>query len=701
MFSQIGSFLCELCASNAKNKKCFHQFASQLFQVFNYSSSERGCACVHNACIKVIATMFHNIDYNSAHFSTKFVPKLLVYMDPDCVRPSALVHVTSLVKDVLYPNRRKVVAPYQPIVLKALLRATRNKMMFFDDSAFKSRSQMDKRLSYLKEYGVIHDLNFSAASMSDAAHKTTVTLMFHTECVEILALCCEEVSNHVNAKLSSLLTVDTLLAVMTNVESGSVRCPPLMYSYGLYLYRVYLKDSDHCSSASLADLFSSDLMWTLVEAFCTIASASSSLHNAYRPFIFDVAIPTIETILKSVSAAQKPLGFNDVESNKKSGVIRKQMQLLLQTLLESTVTISSAERSTVEAACLYFNVSVAKRQQEGKEASVLEEGAPESLPPPAPAKPLANSYDFLGIYDSDEEPEVEFEMSSTIAKCRATREEIALHTADMIDNCETIEQIRKETSTEQLITTLMVMEMNEGEHLDSSSSVTSDRSTDNSTAGSFSPSAGSFFSALVKRLAVYVMKVISTVRNNACRKESLANVKLVFEIFTVTLQKARFKDSQSRELEDLQHLMNSNQAGQLIVEVISLAHSEGAGQQDNVALVDYALAFASEFLFNGNRQCQKSLLDLMCGDSSLRLNSFFSSISKSIKCYTEVIRSMIHSRNGIKEMDMTGDITSTASSDEHYLEVLARAQSTFLLLQLLCEGHYLDMQEVFENAEIG
>lgn len=129
--------------------------------------------------------------------------------------------------------------------------------------------------------------------------------------------------------------------------------------------------------------------------------------------------------------------------------------------------------------------------------------------------------------------------------------------------------------------------------------------------------------------------------------------------------------------------------------------SGSVGNIENVALVDHALKFGAEFLFNGNRQCQKSLLDLMCGDSSARLYSFFSSIVHSIKSYTEVIRSMIHARNGIKEVDMTGDICASVSSNEEYLETLARAQSTFVLLQLLCEGHYLDMQECFENAELG
>ena len=655
---------------------------------------------MHDACIRVIATVFHEIDYDSAYFSTRFLPLILTYMDPDVVRPSVLMRITSLVKDIVYPNRKRVVAPFQPVILKALRRATRNKMMFFDDSAYKSRSQMDKRLTYLKEHGQQHDLNMTASVLIDAEPKTSVTLLFHTECVEILALCCEEVSNHVNPKLSSLLKVETLLAVMTNEQAGSAECPPLMYSYGLFLYRVYLKNSNNSSHSSLQECFSSGMVWKLVELFCKIASAPSSLHNAYRPFIFDVAIPTIECVLKGASTVNNAPGNNVPEySNISRAGLRKSMQGLLQMMLTLPRTISTlapGERSVVEDACLYFNVPVLIQNANGADTLPSDGLSTKETPQRVSPKPLAD--DFLGIYDEEEDEKVfEFEMTTTPKICRMTGQEIKLHTINMLDNCDAIETIRMEISTEHLVAKLMAMANSaDGGEADSASSVSSES---NSKFSSVPSSDSSFFNTFVKRLTVFSLKAISLVRKEGCQNETYSNLMLVFDIFTVTLRLAR-QNSQSQILKDLQHLMNSNMAGHLIVEVISLAHSGGVGNTGTLKLVDYALKFSSEFLFNGNRQCQKSLLDLMCGDSSARLNSFFSSIMQSLKCCTEVIRSMIYSRNGIKEVDM-GDITASVSSSEQYLDTLARAQATFVLLQSLCEDHYLDMQECFENAELG
>ena len=196
-------------------------------------------------------------------------------------------------------------------------------------------------------------------------------------------------------------------------------------------------------------------------------------------------------------------------------------------------------------------------------------------------------------------------MTTTPKICRMTGQEIKLHTINMLDNCDAIETIRMEISTEHLVAKLMAMANSaDGGEADSASSVSSES---NSKFSSVPSSDSSFFNTFVKRLTVFSLKAISLVRKEGCQNETYSNLMLVFDIFTVTLRLAR-QNSQSQILKDLQHLMNSNMAGHLIVEVISLAHSGGVGNTGTLKLVDYALKFSSEFLFNGNRQCQKSLL---------------------------------------------------------------------------------------------
>lgn len=627
-----------------------------------------------------------------------FVPKLLTYMDPDYITPEVLMCITSLVKDIVFPNRKLILAPYQPVILKALLRSTRNKMMFFDDNTYASRSQMDRRLDFIKEYASQHSLDFTASAMRDDETTSVVALLFHTECVEILALCCEEMANHVNPKLSSLLTVDTLLNVMTNEEVGSASCPPLMYSYGLFLYRVYLRNSNtnaNVFNCYLVSFLMSQQMWPLIESYCIIAGNPSSLTNSFRPFIFDVVLPTVELALKLISSSSKLPGHNAQDEIEKSRKVRGLMQSLLRNLLSASMTFQ--ERFVVEGACLYFNVSFNNVAEDTSTDVQTDELST--------MKSDGNGFsDIRTVAEEEEEIVIEYEMAN-MGYCtddsnfNMSGDELLKYTNQLVDHCPEIERLCRESSTQKLVSLLTDMEVSPtSDRPDpSSSSVSSDYLTEQSI--SSIAVSGAIFSPLIRRLTMYSMKVIASIQGEECSQDSIGNVKLVFSLFITILSNARGKSMS--DLEYFQHLMNKHNAGQLIVEIISLAHSDKMGRTRVSSLVDCALEFSLELLYNGNRQCQMSMLGYMRGNKSLRLHSFFSSITKTIKNCSEVMRSMIHSRNGIKEVDMSGDVIATARSEEHYLEVLSKLKATFQMLQLLCEGHNHDIQVVFENTVMG
>ena len=632
--------------------------------------------------------MFKHFDYNSAIFSVSLLKKCVSYLNPDQVKPSALFSLTQLIKDVLSPNRKFAVAPFQLAVSTALPVELNNRVeMFFENKSYQSTFVLEKRLSMLREYNSCETPRPVPSTASDNEKKGVRDILFHAECVEILALCCEEVSNQLNSKLSSLFRAETLISVMIDEKAGCVDCYPLLYSYGLFIYRVYLKNCKsavpheaYSSDGRLLDLFSSDQLWVLLHVYTDIASANSSLLNEYRPFVFDVAIPTITAVLNLVSSNHRLSERSNTRKETQSlrfKAVKKSLQDLLLLLLSRS--LSEQEASIVQEGCRCCNIPFEKKLEDDDESSNKVEDR--AIPP---------EDDYLGIYDTGDE--FEYEMSGAVG-LKSSKYKVLNDITNLLGNCKEIERIREETSVDSLISALTLTDNSVAEVPEYVSSTISDLSTDNPL-----DMGQGFFSSFVKRLTIFATKVVASIRTNerlGCA--SLENVKFVFDIFTKTLMRKRMENDQSQEFEDLQHIMNNNGASELIIEVIA-AVDDPITNDNTAELMGYALKFGQEVLYNGNRQCQRSIFDALVTDSNSRANNFFISISKSIKRYTEIIRSMLHSRNGIKELDMTGDLTSRASSDDEYLSVLSRAQSMFRFLQLLCEGHYLSMQEVFEDS---
>ena len=688
MYSSIATFLCQVCADNNKCKNIMGAHLNLLLQVFHYRPEERGCGCIHNACIRIVSEIYHKFDHHGEHIPIAVVPRILEFVDPDSIPPSVLFRITRFVKDIICPKRSRVNTLYQPVILKNLIRTTRNKMKFFDDNIVVSRSQKDKRVVAMREHEKRHDTNINVLLIEDSEPISNVLWLFHIECVEIFALCCKESKGCPDKRLQSLLRIETLVAIFTDDFDLAVKCPPLMYSYGIFLHHVHFLNMNDFSKQKLLELSSSEKLWKLVTNFCNFCSNTDNVLNSFRSFTFDVAIPVVEYVLKSL-----PLGKNDDTLIEASRLARQQAQDLLRVLL-SLSDLSTAERSVVEDSCLYFDISISPIASNEKKAddelSVKDNTLLVTL---SSAKPMAG--DFMSNFSADDS-DFSYEMAKQSKPLLDMPGSALLHIRKLLDNCPTIEQIRTETSTEFLISSLRAMTMDEDENKDSTASVISDQQSDPAAPSSSTYLA--FYSSFVHRLTAYAMKIVPTIRKESTHNSTVNNVIFIFDIFTSSLRICREGNNQYREM---QQLFNSNSAVQLVLEIISVVNDDNRWEHNDKILLNHALQFGYELLSNTNHEGQELLYDLMCKDSAMRMKKFFIAIVHSVSHYTSVVRTMIQSRNGVKAYDMAASGTTSSLTDEQYAEVLEQAQSTFLLLQLMCEGHFLKMQEIFENGDGG
>ena len=142
--------------------------------------------------------------------------------------------------------------------------------------------------------------------------------------------------------------------------------------------------------------------------------------------------------------------------------------------------------------------------------------------------------------------------------------------------------------------------------------------------------------------------------------DSISNVEMILELMTNLLLKESINGVNMRSV------MNKNAAGELIIDIVSLEQN-----RNHSLLFESALRCGIELLYGGrNASCQQILFDYLSVQN--HANRFF----KSIEWYIEHCRC----HDVILESDVDFNLT----------------QVLYLLhfLQLLCEGHFLKMQNL-------
>lgn len=160
--------------------------------------------------------------------------------------------------------------------------------------------------------------------------------------------------------------------------------------------------------------------------------------------------------------------------------------------------------------------------------------------------------------------------------------------------------------------------------------------------------------------------------------ESIENVEMILQLLSKLLQKERVNGIHIKQL------MNQNAAGQLIIDIVSLYGKEGGSRERGGSLLDRALRCGIELLRGGyNVSCQRIILRYLSTPPHAEL--FFGSVQSFLDLPTS------HQRGAREEGGPGADAEEGAAEGAWQLQSL----TTLLhFLQLLCEGHYRDMQNL-------
>ena len=146
-------------------------------------------------------------------------------------------------------------------------------------------------------------------------------------------------------------------------------------------------------------------------------------------------------------------------------------------------------------------------------------------------------------------------------------------------------------------------------------------------------------------------------------------------------------------------MMAQSGAGSLLVEVVALS--------PYADLVFDGFRFASQFLANGNRSCQDALLGHLEDSPELESRKFFVSIQErmqhAIYLKQEYYRKLQERQSQARDIGLTETRTALLyMARENAREINNRTGIIELLrmLQLMCEGHNMKMQELLESQEV-
>jgi hypothetical protein len=301
-----------------------------------------------------------HISQISVHAET-LVTRFLRVISLDKMSCGLASKITSFFQHIILPSGTPSKLNQDLLLDEMLSMTNRSKVELFDARRYRVDLQSE-RTSLIKEF--VREGNLGLTIYSPEISKAKLRehlLLYHAECIELIALCCSGPNNSISAsRCMPVLPLEILLEVLSNRET--YKCIAIATSYGLFLRHVYLGPG--WSKIAIlnedlpTDLMHYDPLWQVLSHCCGILGEDLKGNQMYRGFIFNVALPCLEIVLTSVTHDQSDAN-NLLSTNSGGGlldIIILSTKRSLATLLNDS-RLSLTERLVVESAASALGVN--------------------------------------------------------------------------------------------------------------------------------------------------------------------------------------------------------------------------------------------------------------------------------------------------------------------------------------------------------
>ena len=235
----------------------------------------------------------------------------------DKMECGVICRITKFLKHMIAPKgdpHKK----HQNIVLQEMLAGfNKYKVELFDIRRYRANPRPEL-MALIEEYSRSHTVDTTLDSVNIKHLRVRdMRLLYHAECVEILALCCKgHRKATAAARCMSVIPFTNVVDVLS--QGATYSCPPLAMAYGLFLRHVFL-DSETVNlqieaKESSVNIIEYKPMWETCSHFCAFA-ADGYLSGPFRPFVFEVALPCLQLFLVAYINEQTGSHFPDDDGN--------------------------------------------------------------------------------------------------------------------------------------------------------------------------------------------------------------------------------------------------------------------------------------------------------------------------------------------------------------------------------------------------
>ena len=321
--------------------------------------------------------MYAHLDYFHLPIPVQtLVRSLVAFIDVVSTKACVLFQVVAVLKDLMSTSDRNAEgigeAPLkyiqETIITEFFLRENKHKLLFFELNSSRLDTLVKiNRMSLIVNYSSSFGLGVTTEPTQRATlgHllATDVQLLYHASLVELFSLCFDDCSD---LNYLRCLSFDTVMVVLQTMEAYN--CPPLVYAYGLFLYRIFLRgngSSDYITridsgEKTTLDISQDERLYDALSKLCAAAMAPESLRNNHRRLIFDIAIPCVvsflgQTLSLAVSGDQ-PTRNRGTDSMQEA--LFKLISQLLAHLMENRYSLSRQELKEVALAWQQLRIPV-------------------------------------------------------------------------------------------------------------------------------------------------------------------------------------------------------------------------------------------------------------------------------------------------------------------------------------------------------
>jgi hypothetical protein len=297
-----------------------------------------------------------------------------------------VVHrITKFLKHMAVPYGQPIRKNQELILNEMLAVANKYRVELFDVRRYRADPRPEL-LSLIDEFSRSHTVNSTllSADIADVMVKN-MKLLYHAECIEILALCCHGHRATLSARCQLILPLDMVIEVLSRGSTYS--CPPIALAYGLFLRHVYLDTDTDISRMPIGDgaayMTEFKPMWEACSHFSAFAGDRGNLEGPFRPFVFLVALPCLQMFLSAyindqTSAANALQDDGDAYAD----VIMLQTKRIVSRLLNET-GLSRRESHAVIKIASALGVSArdfAVRRDSNAESIINDQSRPVAVP---------------------------------------------------------------------------------------------------------------------------------------------------------------------------------------------------------------------------------------------------------------------------------------------------------------------------------